>query len=246
MVKRFGGHFGRRACEEVHLWKGAGEEVVSRHYLVISPQTGDGKRSDEEVRRRGPTRGGEGATMPCILSPDWKLHRIPDDKTEAAAAVAKLVKELNIGWRLAGNLRQLCGVDVVGTDRTQRKEASGWKLLSLPRWLRHDESNIFFIVSGDLTKAFAKMPELAASGISFSMFKKILNGELKEKAGWRRHEQPAFVETLSDGASLAGPIIDYQHQRVEIVPVEQRGAAVPPRQVRAHGSRRVGGWVAAS
>ena len=119
-------------------------------------------------------------------------------------------------------------------------------MLSLPRWLKHDESNIFFIVSGDLTKAFAKMPELAASGISFSMFKKILNGELKEKAGWRRHEQPAFVETLSDGASLAGPIIDYQHQKVEIVPVEQRGAAVPPRQVRAHGSRRVGGWVAAS
>ena len=122
--------------------------------------------------------------MPCILSPDWKLHRIPDEKTEAAAAVAKLVKELNIGWRLAGNLRQVCGVDAVGSDRTQRKEASGWMLLSLPRWLKHDASNTFFIVSGDLRQAFAKMPELAASGISFSMFKKILNGELKEKNGW--------------------------------------------------------------
>uniref|UniRef100_A0A7S0LL13 Uncharacterized protein n=1 Tax=Coccolithus braarudii TaxID=221442 RepID=A0A7S0LL13_9EUKA len=96
--------------------------------------------------------------MPCILSPDWKLHRIPDDKTEAAAAVAKLVKEPNIGWRLAGNLRQLCGVDAVGFDRTQRKEASGWMLLSFPRWLKHDASNTFFIVSSDLGQAFAKMP----------------------------------------------------------------------------------------
>ena len=44
--------------------------------------------------------------MPCILSPDWKLHHIPDDETETgAAAVAKLVKELKLGWRLAGNLR---------------------------------------------------------------------------------------------------------------------------------------------
>ena len=98
--------------------------------------------------------------MPCILSPDWKLHRIPDDKTEAAAAVAKLVKELNIGWRLAGNLRQLCGVDVVGTDRTQRKEASGWMLLSLPRWLKHDASNTFFIVSGNLTRLLRKFRSL--------------------------------------------------------------------------------------
>eukprot|EP00966_Prymnesium_polylepis_P324509 7380546-Prymnesium_polylepis.1 len=142
--------------------------------------------------------------MPCILSPDWTLHRIPDDKTEAKTAVEKLVKQHKLGWKLAGNLRQLCAVDKVGADRTQRKEASGWMLLSLPRWLKHDASDTFFIVSGDLQQAFSKMPELAASGISFSMFKKILNGEQKEKAGWRTHGQPPVVATLSDGASLDG------------------------------------------
>ena len=96
--------------------------------------------------------------MPCILSPEWTLHRIPDDKTEAKAAVAKLVEERKLGWRIAGNLRQLCGVDEVGADRKDRKEASGWKLLSLPRWLKHDTSNTFFIVSGDLKYAFDQMP----------------------------------------------------------------------------------------
>ena len=75
--------------------------------------------------------------MPCILSPDWKLHRIPDDKTEAAAAVAKLVmKELNIGWRQL--VQQLCGLDAVRSDRTQRKDRRrAWMLLSLPRWLKY-------------------------------------------------------------------------------------------------------------
>ena len=43
------------------------------------------------------------------------------------------------------------------------------------------------------------------------------------------------MDTLRDGAIIAGLIIDYQHQKVEIVPVEWRGAAVPPWRVRAHG-----------
>ena len=112
--------------------------------------------------------------MPCILSPDWKLRRIPDDKTEAAAAVAKLVmKELNIGWRQL--VQQLCGLDAVRSDRTQRKEASGLDAAVVAPlaevWLTHDASNTFFIVPGDLTQAFANMTELAASGINFSMFK---------------------------------------------------------------------------
>ena len=70
-------------------------------------------------------------------------------------------------------------------------------------------------------------------------FKKILNGEQKEKNDWLKHEQPAVVDTLRDGAILArGLIIDHQDtntRRSRLCRWSREARWCPPRQVRAHG-----------
>ena len=52
-----------------------------------------------------------------LVSPDLRLYIVADP-----AALRDLVKALELGWVLGGNLQQLCGWAEVGADRIDRKE----------------------------------------------------------------------------------------------------------------------------
>ena len=50
--------------------------------------------------------------METIVTPERTVQRIAD-----RSALEEFVERRNIGWQLAGNLRQLRGFDLVGNDR---------------------------------------------------------------------------------------------------------------------------------
>ena len=52
-----------------------------------------------------------------LMSPDLKLYIVAGPE-----ALRDLVKVLKLGWRLGGNLQQLCGWAKVGVDCIDRKE----------------------------------------------------------------------------------------------------------------------------
>ena len=81
--------------------------------------------------------------MPKLVSPDHILY-IVHTRDELKA----LVRRLGIGYQLAGNLRQLCGWEDVGDGHSGRGLASGWTLLELVRWVKHDCHKYFYPAIG--------------------------------------------------------------------------------------------------
>ena len=54
-----------------------------------------------------------------LVSPDLRFYIVADP-----AALRDLVKALELGWVLGGNLQQLCGWGAVGLDRDGRDETA--------------------------------------------------------------------------------------------------------------------------
>ena len=76
-----------------------------------------------------------------LVAPDWRVWFIASDSEDARrASLRQLVDALGIDWKLAGNLRQLVGLDEVGNDRMCRRAASGWHLLEDLQWV-HDTAS---------------------------------------------------------------------------------------------------------
>ena len=73
--------------------------------------------------------------MQRLVSPELKVYTVSDRE-----ALSELVTELRLDKTLAGNLRQLLGLQTVGHSRQARQMAGNWQLLESVRWLKHQES----------------------------------------------------------------------------------------------------------
>ena len=135
-----------------------------------------------------------------LVSPDLRLYIVADP-----AALKDLVKALELGWVLGGNLQQLCGWGAVGLDRDGRDETCNWQRLDGVRWLKHDKLNELVPVGGKLGHIFDTVVQQRAD-MDFGKYslKKLLNGSLKKLKGWRVVEQPAAARRLQHGESLKG------------------------------------------
>ena len=60
--------------------------------------------------------------MVRLVSPDLKLHIVTGPQE-----LRELVRVLGLDRKLGGNLRQLCGWEAVGTDRSGRYHAENWQ-----------------------------------------------------------------------------------------------------------------------
>ena len=135
--------------------------------------------------------------MPRLLSPELRVHDVPDPET-----LEQLVKALNINCKLAGNLRQLCGFNTVGADRADRKEAAGWYRLNDPQkvqYVHHQEKQLIVTVVGTSKDKFKMMRQHEAN-IAERAFKDLLNGERTLPLdGWvKLIEPPPMVMELND------------------------------------------------
>ena len=133
-----------------------------------------------------------------IVSPQRVLYEV-QDREELKA----LVTELKLGWKLGGNLCQLCGWEQVGADRTGRGEADNWQKLCDVTWLKRDGSDVIVPVVGKPTWIMENVPELKDMMQPASL-RKLRNGNLKVVNGWRCVAQPPAVAQLSSGTSLVG------------------------------------------
>ena len=136
-----------------------------------------------------------------LVSPDLRLYIVAD-----SAALRDLVKALELGWVLGGNLQQLCGWGDVGFDRDGRKETANWQLLEDVHWLKHDKSDELVPVVGKVGPHIYQTVVLQRADMDFvqSSLKKLLNGSLKQLQGWRKVERPAAARWLQHGESLKG------------------------------------------
>ena len=106
---------------------------------------------------------------------------------------------------LAKNLRQLLDWTDVGLDRDGRDETANFQLLSKIWCLQHDVSREIVAVVGKYSHIWKTVvdphPEMLFSNTSM---KKLINGSVPHKMGWRRRRAPAAWMQLADGTSLAG------------------------------------------
>ena len=135
-----------------------------------------------------------------LVSPDLRLYIVADP-----AALRDLVKALELGWVLGGNLQQLCGWGAVGLDRDGRDEAGNWQRLEGAQWLKHDESNELVPVVGKLGHIFdSVVKQREDMDFSKNSLKKLQNGRPKQLKGWRVVDEPAAARHLQHGESLQG------------------------------------------
>ena len=131
-----------------------------------------------------------------LVSPERNLY-IVDNKDE----LSDLCRSLELGWKLAGNLRQLCNWEQVGQDRSGRYEASNWQLLANISWLRHESSSTAVPIVGKQSWML-KVPELKGQ-LNLTGLQRVLAGQ--KVKGWSKlKDRPAAVAMLSSGASLLG------------------------------------------
>lgn len=143
-----------------------------------------------------------------LKSPDWRIYTV--ERRADLELYGRLYVALNLHAELAKNLRQLCGFDVVGTDRGGRKTASGWHLVDHPtlkehlvQWVTHAEKGVIVPVAGSATDKL-KLIQAYEPAIKSGEFKKLLNNDRKTPVdGWSKlDEMPNAVTTLKDGELL--------------------------------------------
>ena len=144
--------------------------------------------------------GAKGLAM-RLVSPDRVLY-IVADKAELKA----LVKRLGLGWKLGGNLRQLCGWDETGGG----DEKGNWQRLESVVWLKHDTGTELVPLVGKVSHMYTSVvqsrPDMIMGEESLRKLVPSRTGKtyLDVVNGWRRAAMPLEVMELGDGASLVG------------------------------------------
>ena len=143
-----------------------------------------------------------------LVSPDRVLHILAfrdEDRLKA------LQEQYEFTPEVARNLRQLLGWTEVGNgrgdknDRTGRKEAANWQMLSEVNWLKHDDGAEIVPLVGKPTHKFDSMVAPPAKmKFSRGSMRNLLNGAIAHAGGWRVVSPPLEIFTLRDGASLVG------------------------------------------
>ena len=144
-----------------------------------------------------------------LVSPDRKLYLV--DNEHDLKAVGKLYGLTSPQIR---NVRQLLGWTGVGNhsgdrnDRTERKEAENFQLLSQIHWLKRDDAS-------ELVPVVGKPPHIWKSVVTphpdmkfaYKSLLNLLNGAKpsvsKEGFTWRLASSPAQIFTLGNGARLS-------------------------------------------
>ena len=130
---------------------------------------------------------------------------------EGKAGLAALAERLGLHWQLAGNLRQLCGWDIVGKDRAVRRVAGGWTLVDYVKWMQRADSATLLPVFGSAPDIHQKHRCFQEDGVNELALKRLLNGSKQETNGWMclnpgKSPPTSFVQNIRDGESLCGRI----------------------------------------
>lgn len=149
--------------------------------------SGRTKRSNEE---------GLPKSMPALLSPTWRVYFVTDEP-----ALEALIKELQIEWRLAGNLRQLCAFRKVGDDRGGRSTCHGWHLFESVQFVVNTATNTIVPVVGTAAEKLAIIRSHQPD-IEEKPFKNLLNGSKKTPLGVWKKMTSAPVMNINHGDSL--------------------------------------------
>ena len=114
------------------------------------------------------------------------------------------------GGKLAGNLRQLLGFDIVGCDRSKRFEAGGtgnkFYRFEDVSWFHHPDVSTAVPLFGSQSQKHASLMEhYKPSGLSLPTFKRMLTDTAPSRVvdGWQRRPPPD-VTHFANGASLLG------------------------------------------
>ena len=138
-----------------------------------------------------------------LVSPQGILYLVDDRHV-----LVELVNRLQLNYKLAGNLRQLCQYDRVGTDRKQRYDAAGWKLLHTIPWLRRDGCNERIPVVGKVDDFYINIVQKRDDmTFALSTFKKLLPSKEGNQCKhvvqqWRVVQTPCGLSELTDGSNL--------------------------------------------
>lgn len=136
-----------------------------------------------------------------LKSPDWRVYVVesPADLQDGG----RLYVALGLDRELAQNLRQLCGFDQVGVDRSCRRTTAGWHLVRDIQWVTHAERRTLVPVIGTVAQKLALIQKHEPY-INGSEFKKMLNTKRKTPVdGWLLlTDVPTGVMTLEEGKSL--------------------------------------------
>ena len=138
--------------------------------------------------------------METIVTPERTVQRIAD-----RSALEEFVERRNIGWQLAGNLRQLRGFDLVGNDRQQRKKADNYFLLEDVKFLRSSGSPVLVALIGTVAQRL-KQFQVYEPDVDPELLKNLLNTKRKKPLdGWSLVVgTPPVALELADGASIDG------------------------------------------
>ena len=123
-----------------------------------------------------------------LVLPDRRIRRCRDRDDVPAS---------EFGWKLAGNLRQLLGYDIVGSDRSQRFEAGGtgnkFYRFEDVSWFHHPDVSTAVPLFGSQSQKHASlMEQYKPSGLSLPTFKRMLTGTAPSRVvdGWQRRSPP--------------------------------------------------------
>ena len=136
-----------------------------------------------------------------LVSPEHIVYHV-----NSREELKELVRRLRIDEKLAGNLRQLCGWQDVGDDRSGRGHASGWTLLHLVRWLRREGIDTYIVAIGSAAQIRSAAAGLKEVTSSDDHVKKLLNGERKKwPTGWTclpKGSMPIDADRVESGGSI--------------------------------------------
>ena len=140
--------------------------------------------------------------MPTLVTPEGRAHRIENKAQLDVFAAGRP----DIDGKHKGNISQLLGFDIVGSDRLGKHEASGYFCLEdiFTTWMYHADVAVGIPLFGSAPQRFTQLQERASIRFSLATFKRIAAapGKRSEDGWWCGSPPPAVVAGLPDGASI--------------------------------------------
>ena len=180
-----------------------------------------------EVRRSpGELSEGGRAGMPTLVTPEGCAYRI---ENKAELDVFADGRPQKIGYKLKGNIAQLLGFDIIGSDRSGKHEASGYFCVedTLTTWMYHDSVPVAIPLFGSAPQRFKQLQDRASIQFSLPTFKRMAStpGKRSDDGWWCGSSPPAVAAGLPDGASIYG--IPKAATEVTGMPAAQGEVGVP-------------------
>ena len=148
--------------------------------------------------------GAARADMPTLVTPEGRAYRIENKAQLEVFANGRT----DIGYKLKGNISQLLGFDIIGSDRSGKHEASGFFCVedTFTTWMYHDGMTVAIPLFGSAPQRFKQLQERASIQFSLPTFKRMVSapGKRSEDGWWCGSPPAAVAAGLPDGASIYG------------------------------------------